>query len=151
MNCINHPSEAAVSQCQHCGKGLCIECTNRFSTPICSECFSASRKKQKRAVVIEILLTFLIGLPVGIILGLLVNDSYKTPDNLWESHFFLIYMGLGLVAGWKTLTRITPQVFLFLPILGWVFYFLIKAIMSLFVGLVAFPIRTIRNMVLLFK
>ena len=37
-------------------------------------------------------------------------------------------MGLGLVAGWKTLTRITPQVFLFLPILGWVFYFLVKAI-----------------------
>ena len=98
MNCINHPSEAAVSQCQHCGKGLCIECTNRFSKPICPECISASRKKQKGAVVIEILLTFLIGLPVGIILGLLVNDSYKTPDNLWESHFFLIYMGLLISA-----------------------------------------------------
>ncbi|MGC9352490.1 MAG: hypothetical protein ACP5D9_01560 [Mariniphaga sp.] len=97
------------------------------------------------------MLTLLIGLPVGIILGLLVNDSYKTPDNLWESHFFLIYMGLELVAGWKTLIRITPQVFLFLPILGWVFYFLIKAFLSMVVGLVAFPVRTIRNLALLFK
>lgn len=62
-----------------------------------------------------------------------------------------MYMGLGLVAGWKTLTRVTPQVFLFLPILGWVLYFLIKAVLSMFVGLVAFPVRMIKNMALLFK
>jgi len=96
-------------------------------------------------------LTLLIGLPVAIILDLLVNDTYKTPDSFWKSHFFLIYMGLGIVAGWKTLTRITPQIFLFLPVLGWVLYFLIKAVLSLFSGLIAFPVRTIRNLSLLFK
>ena len=151
MNCINHPSESAVSQCHVCGKGLCVDCTNKYSKPICPDCFSNSLKKQKRTVVIEILLTILVGLPVAIILDLLVNDTFKTPDSFWESRFFLLYTGLGLVAGWKTLTRITPQVFLFLPILGWVFYFLVKAILSLFVGLVAFPVRTIRNLTLLFK
>lgn len=151
MNCINHPSESAVSQCQICGKGLCVECTNKFSKPICPDCFSVSRQKQKRAVVNEILLTLLIGLPVGIIVDLLVNDTYRTPNSFWESRFFLIYMGLGLVSGWKTLTRVTPQGFLFLPMLGWALYFLIKTILSLFVGLVAFPVRTIRNLPLLFK
>ena len=151
MNCINHPSESAVSQCQICGKGLCVECTNKFSKPICQDCFTVSRKKQKRAVVTEVLLTLLIGLPIGFILDLLVNNTYKTPDSFWESHFFLIYMGLGIVAGWKTLTRITPQIFLFLPVLGWVLYFLIKVVLSLFVGLIAFPVWTIRNLFLLFK
>lgn len=102
-------------------------------------------------MVIEILFTLLIGLPVGIILDLLVNDTYKTPDSFWESRFFLLYMGLGLVAGWKTLTRITPQVFLFLPILEWIFFFMVKTILSLLVGLVAFPVRIIKNLTLLFK
>jgi hypothetical protein len=124
---------------------------NKYSVPSCTVCFSASRKKQKRTVIIEILLTLLIGLPAGVILDLLVNDTYKIPDSFWESRFFLMYMGLGLVAGWKTLTRVTPQVFLFLPILGWVLYFLIKAVLSMFVGLVAFPVRMIKNMALLFK
>ncbi|SHJ85594.1 hypothetical protein SAMN05444280_1352 [Tangfeifania diversioriginum] len=151
MNCINHPSESAVSQCQVCGKGLCVDCTNKFSKPICPDCFSVSRQKQKRAAVTEVILTLLIGLPVGIILDLLVNDTYKTPDSFWESHFFLIYMGLGIVAGWKTLTRITPQIFLFLPVLGWLLYFVIMAVFSLFAGLIAFPIRTIRNLSLFFK
>lgn len=151
MNCINHPSESAVSQCQVCGKGLCVDCTNKFSKPICPDCFSVFRQKQKRAVVTEVLLTLLIGLPIGFILDLLVNDTYKTPDSFWESHFFLMYMGLGIVSGWKTLTRITPQIFLFLPVLGWVLYFLIKAVLSLFSGLIAFPVRTIRNLSLLFK
>ena len=151
MNCINHPFESAVSHCQICGKGLCVECTNKFSKPICPDCFSVSRQKQKRAVVTEIILTLLIGLPVAIILDLLFNDTYKTPDSFWKSHFFLIYMGLGIVAGWKTLTRITPQIFLFLPVLGWLLYFVIKAVLSLFTGLIAFPIRTIRNLSLFFK
>jgi hypothetical protein len=150
MNCINHPSETAVSQCQVCGKGLCVECTNKFSKPICPDCFSDSRQKQKRTVVAEIILTLLIGLPISIIIDLLVNDTYKTPDSFWKSHFFLIYMGLGIVSGWKTLTRITPQIFLFLPVLGWVLYFFIKAVLSLFVGLVAFPIRMTRNLSLFF-
>ena len=151
MNCINHPHNSAVSQCQVCGKGLCIDCTNKFSKPICDDCYSASRSDQKKAVVTEILLSLLIGIPTGIILDLLVNDTHINPDSFFESRFFLLYMGLGLVAGWKTLTQITPQMFLFLPVVGWVLYFLIKAILSLFVGLVALPVRIIRNIRLLLK
>nr|WP_321355578.1 hypothetical protein [uncultured Draconibacterium sp.] len=98
-----------------------------------------------------ILLTLLIGLPVSIILDLLVNDTYKTPDSFWESYPFLLYMGLGLVSGWKALGRVTPQIFLFLPILGWVIYFLIKVVLAMFVGLIAFPVRIIRNLGILFK
>jgi hypothetical protein len=71
----------------------------------------------------------------------------------WEYHFdntdsvlmtiFIFYTASGIVAGWKTLTTITPQIFLFLPVLGWLLYFLVKLALAFFVGLVMLPIRTV--------
>lgn len=151
MNCINHPSDFAVSQCMYCGKGLCMGCTNNFSKPVCSDCFSAFRKKQKRAIVMEVLLTFLIGLPVGIFISALFYDPVSSDNNFWKSSYFLIYLGLGMFPGWKTLNRITPQMFLFMSLMGWAFYFLIKGILSLLVGLVSLPLMMIRNTLTLFK
>ena len=151
MNCFNHPNESAVSQCKECGKGLCLECTNQFSKPICPACFSASRKKQKRAALKEILLTLLIGCPIGFILAVLVYDIVTPDDNWWKNSFFMMFMGLGIVSGWKTLNKVTPQAFLFLPILGWGIYFIMKAGLAILVGLVAFPVRMIRNLGVLFK
>jgi hypothetical protein len=40
----------------------------------------------------------------------------------------------SVIAGWKTLNRITPAVFLFLPLLGWVVYFIIKLVLALLCG-----------------
>ncbi len=51
----------------------------------------------------------------------------------------------GIIPGWKTLTRIMPSVFLFLPIIGWVLYFIVKFALSVVVGLVMLPVRTVRN------
>lgn len=53
------------------------------------------------------------------------------------------YATSGITAGWKTLTKITPQVFLFLPLLGWALYFLVKFVLAFFVGLVMLPVRTV--------
>ena len=147
MNCINHPTDFAVSQCMYWGKGLCVECTNKFSKPFCQDCFSGFRKKQKRAIVMDILLTFLIGLPVGILLSSLFHAP-TSPDY----KYFLIYLGLGIVPGWKTLSWVTPQTFLFMSILGsWALYHFIKVILSLFVGLVSFPLMMIKNVLTLLK
>ena len=38
MNCYNHPDLPAVSSCIDCNKGLCIECSSRYTFPICVEC-----------------------------------------------------------------------------------------------------------------
>ncbi len=51
------------------------------------------------------------------------------------------YIGAAFVAGWKALNRITPNVFLFLPIIGWVVYFVIKISLSSFIGVFLLPIR----------
>ena len=95
----------------------------------------------------DILLTFLIGLPVGILLSSLFHAP-TSPDY----KYFLIYLGLGIVPGWKTLSWVTPQTFLFMSILGsWALYHFIKVILSLFVGLVSFPLMMIKNVLTLLK
>lgn len=99
----------------------------------------------------EVLLTFLIGLPVGIFISTVFHNPVSSDDKFWENSYFLIYLGLGIVPGWKTLNRITPQMFLFMSFMGWAFYFLIKGFSSLFVGLVSLPLMMIRNTLTLFK
>lgn len=44
MNCMNHPTEAAVAQCTDCGKGLCIQCASQFKPILCDAC-AQKRKK----------------------------------------------------------------------------------------------------------
>ncbi|MGV4410699.1 hypothetical protein ACQ1P2_06865 [Ornithobacterium rhinotracheale] len=56
-----------------------------------------------------------------------------------------IYAGASLVAGWRFLNRITPQMFLFLPLIGWLFYFLVKGVVAGFVGFFYLPFRVFRN------
>ena len=150
MNCNKHPNDIAVSQCRDCGKGLCFECTDKFSFPVCQGCFSIRKKTDRRNALVEIGFTFLIGLPIGFLLGALTFDAGNVDKSLWTSPYFMMYMSIGLVPGWKTLNRVTPQVFLFLPIIGWVLYFLLKGVLSLFVGLVALPVRMVKN-IMVFK
>jgi hypothetical protein len=62
-----------------------------------------------------------------------------------EDNFFLAlvagYVLAGIPSGWVALNKIRPNIFLFLPIIGWVIYFIVKFVLSYFVGLVAFPIN----------
>lgn len=50
-----------------------------------------------------------------------------------------IYFALFSYFGWKALNRIQPNVFLIMPIGGWVLYFFIKGILSIFVGIFVAP------------
>lgn len=36
--------------------------------------------------------------------------------------------------GWRALARITPDVFLWMPIASWLIYFLVKGLLSVFIG-----------------
>ena len=44
------------------------------------------------------------------------------------------------IMGWKTLSRITPEIFVFMPLGGWLIYFVVKFILSVFVGYFTVPI-----------
>lgn len=148
MNCYNHHESNAVAQCQDCSKGLCNECAKQFSLPICSTCNTARGGNEKNRIMKELFLTF--GIGIG-----LVYMASKGPigellfkENSIQSTLLILgmaYVYSGLVAGWYTLNKITPQIFLFLPLIGWVIYFVVKAMIAMWVGLVMLPVRTYRN------
>lgn len=53
---------------------------------------------------------------------------------------FVIF-GMWIVAGWKSLTMIQPNIFLIMPLVGWVIYFVIKGLISLLLGIFILPYR----------
>lgn len=44
MNCINHPTVAAVAQCADCSKGLCPDCANTYKLILCTPCYNQRKK-----------------------------------------------------------------------------------------------------------
>lgn len=41
--------------------------------------------------------------------------------------------------GWKALARITPDVFLWMPLASWLIYFVVKGLLSIFIGAIVAP------------
>lgn len=60
----------------------------------------------------------------------------------------LIVVGVWAVFGWKGLSKIQPNIFLIMPIGGWVIYILIKGFLSIVLGIFIAPYqisKMIRN------
>ncbi|MBE7012009.1 MAG: hypothetical protein E7415_04985 [Ruminococcaceae bacterium] len=124
MNCFYHGDRAATVTCQSCGRGLCTECASITDTPVCKDCIQDYVRSEKA----EMLKTIVIGLIIGIALSVFIGDIKG--------------LCFGWVPfGWKSLNAVTPQVFLFLPLVGWVIYFIIKFVIAFFIGWVALPIK----------
>lgn len=140
------PIEPAVAQCPDCGKGLCAGCASTYSLPICNTCNKKRINAERSGIIKELLLTYGVGILLGVLFVNFANgERYLPPTAAIVLYVMFSYIFSGLIPGWKTLTRITPAVFLFLPIIGWVLYFIIKFALSLCLGLVMLPIRTFRN------
>jgi len=133
MNCFYHEDHTSVATCVDCGKGLCRECTSRYEMPICNECNEKRSRTEKQIIVRQYIPSalFFIG---GIVFSIYVMES----DVVFAILFG--YLMAGVFWGWKVISFIQPKMFLFLPIAGWFFYFIIKFILSYFVGIVAMPI-----------
>ena len=73
-------------------------------------------------------------------LGLMVFVMYKVEDGSKVAMGVgVAYMVIALPFGWRALNRITPDVFLIMPIIGWLIFFLIKGFLSLLIGGFALP------------
>lgn len=46
--------------------------------------------------------------------------------------------------GWGLLNKITPNIFLFMPIIGWLIYFIVKIALAAMIGVFALPFTLIK-------
>lgn len=133
MKCRYHPQIDAVATCQECGAGLCYECAGYFTTPFCPECvksFTVSQKRQRRKSLITTV--------IAAIVLLLICSSFYTYNSIHLTIFQVLFV-ICIPFGWAALNKIQPQIFLFLPVIGWLIYFSIKLVASAIVGLGALP------------
>ncbi|HEU4556875.1 MAG TPA: hypothetical protein VFS20_03460 [Longimicrobium sp.] len=130
MRCYQHASLDVSATCNQCGRGLCAGCAGQYNIPLCAGCAQAVITSEKsditRSFILSVVLAcvalvFTAGAPVG-------------------ARVFMMYSFAGIPWGWRVLTRITPNVFVFMPLVGWLFYFGIKLTLASWVGLVALPI-----------
>ena len=124
MPCYYHNDRPATATCSKCGKNLCTECGGKFQPPTCVACVQAHVEETKSEMFKSIglsLILMIIGIaviqnPVGILLA-------------------------GIPYGWATLTSITPSMFVWMPLVGWLIYFAVKLILAYIIGIVALPIK----------
>lgn len=153
MNCYNHPTQVAVAQCSDCSKGLCSQCATAYSIPICNTCNKSRIRNERSRIIKELLFTVVFGAGLAYLVGekLFFNGLSFSMKTTILYYVIYTYAFAGIVAGWKTLTSITPRIFLVLPIIGWLLYFVVKLFLSFWLGLIMLPIRTVRNIIRLVK
>jgi hypothetical protein len=123
MKCYRHYERDAVSQCLDCGKALCPECTDKWFVPICDACNLKRANDDKKIIVKNVLLMFAF---------FIVGYAMPARSGVVKMELGLWFMGIPW--GWEFLSRITPKIFLLLPVIGWVLYFIFKLAISMVVG-----------------
>lgn len=146
MNCYNHPTQVAVSQCSDCGKGLCYQCSSIYSVPICASCNSDRIQKEKWSIIKNWILTFVVGLIVMFVLGAFLFTPGAEHKFRYFGYSMLFYISCGFLPGWRA-SRMKSNTFIALPILGWVFYFIIKVILAIAIGWIILPFKLIKDII----
>lgn len=146
MRCYNHPEKDVVATCLDCGRGLCADCVERWGMPLCDGC-NSTRVVNDRKQMKKIIGKMSIAAALGFMLGLLfLSNTYEQqgvaglPQAIWQC-LLITYIFGSIPAGWNLLNRITPKVFLILPIFGWVIYFMIKFFLAYMIGWLIMPYR----------
>lgn len=101
MNCMNHPTEAAVAQCTDCGKGLCIQCVSQFKPILCDACAQKRKKSTIRHYVVP-LIAYTVLFIIGYRLNFMATKSF--PDTQILSGYIL----MSLLSGYQLVNVIFP-------------------------------------------
>lgn len=146
MNCYYHKNEVATASCQNCGKGLCSHCASFFNPPLCPDCANKKINAVKDQAVKKLII-MIVSAILGIIFCSVLDMSSQRVPLIGE---IIIGAPLGLIvcgipSGWRALNKITPNIFLFLPIIGWVIYFVVKGVLSAIIGIFALFITVIKS------
>lgn len=139
MNCFYHRETEAAAACNNCGRPLCRHCASLYKMPLCAEC----AKAEVEALQEDIKKLTVTGIVIGVasLIGLLISGVGNGNGHMLLLAIPTAYIAGSIPFGWRTLTSITPKMFVFLPLLGWVIYFVIKFYIALLIGWVACPIK----------
>lgn len=136
LNCYHHPTLEAVINCENCGKPLCRSCAELYNGhPFCATCGMDGYRDIKSDLNKRVI--------VGIALGIAWIVLFLSAETML-SPFAIILEGIVFACvpfGWRALTSITPKMFVWLPLVGWLIYFFIKLCISIIIGWVAAPIQ----------
>lgn len=72
------------------------------------------------------------GVVYGVILLAAIMNSFPVA---------LVVFAVCAYFGWKSLNVITPNIFLFMPIVGWIIYCVVKGMISFFIGFIVAPFQ----------
>ncbi len=142
MKCYYHEDREIVATCTECGKGLCKACASKWDPVLCDDC-AAERLAEKRASLKRTIGLGVLIWAAAIVIGIVAAIKNASPQAILIGVLYGYMLG-GVPNGWAVLTKLQPSMFLFLPMVGWVIYFVIKFVLAMVVGLVAFPMNLYR-------
>lgn len=96
MQCYDHPSRVAVTNCTRCGRPLCRECAERYTpVPVCRHCAELEFADRRREAIKE-LIYMGIGGAIGFALG------YVSAHAIAEA-ILAMWIGAGYVPAFQML------------------------------------------------
>lgn len=148
MNCYYHSNRESSAQCTDCGKYLCKTCASHFEIPLCYDC-AKKRNENLKKTAFKNLTALIAAVVIGTIIGIwqYTQSSYTGIASNIIAGWIIGLALAGIPVGWKALDKITPNIFLILPVIGWVIYFLIKGALSMIVGVFLLPFRTVKGLI----
>ena len=159
MNCYNHIDQPAVGTCIDCGKGLCSECSNKYTILICDSCNLKRLYTEKSSIATRW------GISIAIaILFTLLNFEILPKDLIiylimLPSMIICVFIiSISIQYGWRALNSVMPPVSFvvsffigwlligwFLALIGWILYVSIRVTLSFFIGLIITPIMLFKD------
>ena len=159
MNCYNHSDQPAVSTCIDCGKGLCSECSNKYTIFICDSCNLNRLYTEKSSIETR----WIISIAIAVSLTFL-NFKFWPEDFLFylimfPSMIICIFLICMIIQyGWRALNSIMPPIsfvvsfFIGWFLLGWFLllvslflYFAVRLTLSSFIGLIITPMMLFKD------
>jgi hypothetical protein len=142
MRCFFHESTDAAATCRDCGCGLCAACGRRFTLMLCAPCLKRRNKNVARRHSTDLALT-----AVAYVAGLSFY-LFALPGRERPPVTIAVAAALGfpfVFWGWRFLSQHTPRGWIALPVGWWVILWGLKAMLSLFVGVLVAPVRVFQS------
>ena len=152
MKCFYHPDLEAAATCQRCGKGLCHACAAKHSPCLCDECAGIlkyereeqilSEENERKQKYLNALIDTKKEFVKACIIGVVVAACCRFPNAEYVSIFCFF-----IPFGWKLLTYLQSKASIFLigNIAFWAAWILVKAMLSILVGIPAFIYQLVKT------